>query len=346
VRTPTKRKKRFATAFVVLAAINCLGCGASGVIPHEAKAAKILSFSPPGAPNILLVVVDDLGYADISSFGGEISTPNIDALAKRGISFTRFYAPMTCSPTRAMLMTGTDNHIAGLGNMAETISDNQMELPGYEGYLNDRVVTVAERLRDAGYHTYMAGKWHLGLNYEQSAYARGFERSFALLYGAGSHFNDMVGPDLHRSRALYREDGELLETLPDSFYSTRFYTDRILENIDSQLNDSKPFFAYLSYTAPHWPLQAPDDIIDKYQGRYDDGYDVIRAQRFARMKKMGILHAHAELPPRPAFIPPWHSLTEKEKRKHAKTMEVYAAMVDELDQNIGRVLRYLEHKRI
>lgn len=304
------------------------------------------SSAPIQLPNILLIVADDLGYADLGIYGGEIHTPNINALAKSGLTLTRFYASMTCSPTRAMLLTGTDNHLAGLGNMAETLASNQVGLPGYEGFLNQRVLTLAERLKDEGYHTYMAGKWHLGREPDQSPHARGFERSFALLNGGGSHFDDKVGPVYEDPHAIYREDGELVEKLPEGFYSTHFYTSRILDNIHAQLADGKPFFSYLAYTAPHWPLQAPDEIVDKYRGKFDKGYDVIRLRRFQRMKQMGLIPSAAELPERPEFIPAWDQLTANEKRRHARNMEIYAAMVDDLDTNVGRVIEYIKNKGI
>lgn len=235
-----------------------------------------------GKPNILLIVVDDLGYADLGIFGGEINTPTIDSLASTGILLTNFHSSSVCSPTRSMLLSGTDNHLAGLGNMAEALAPNQKGKPGYEGYLNFRIVTVASLLKDANYHTYMTGKWHLGLEEETSPSARGFERSFVLLHGGGGHFNDL-GIDIDNKKALYREDKRLVD-LPSDFYSTRFYTDKLMEYISSNHGDEQPFFAYLAYTAPHWPLQAPDESIKKYKGIYDAGYDVIHNQRIERMK--------------------------------------------------------------
>jgi len=293
-------------------------------------------------PNIIVIVADDLGYTDTSTFGGSIPSPNIDSLAQEGIKLGRFYTSLTCSPTRSMLLTGVDNHLAGLGNMAETVADNQKDRPGYEGYLNESVTTMATILKDAGYHTYMAGKWHLGLEHDQSARARGFERSFILLEGGASHWSDMAGSDIHRPKATYREDGELIDELPEDFYSTDFYTDKMLGYIDSQKSDGKPVFAYFAYTSPHWPLHAPDRSLDKFVGKYDEGYDVIRAKNFERAKKMGFTPKNAVMPPRPNFIPAWDSLPEDEKIIRAKHMEAYAAMVDNLDENIGRVLSYLK----
>ena len=295
-------------------------------------------------PNILLVVADDLGYSDIGAFGSEILTPNLDELAAGGMSLTNFYSGPTCSVTRSMLMTGMDSHIAGLGNMAETVADNQMGQPGYEGHLSARVDTVAEILKSAGYHTYMAGKWHLGMHPDRSPRSRGFEQSFAMLYGAGSHFSDMAGGDAHRHPVLYRDNGLLIDELSDDFYSTTFYTDRIIEQIDSNVDDGRPFFAYLAYTAPHWPLQAPDSIIDKYRGAYDRGYDSVRQGRFAAQQKLGLFDSSIQAPQRPAYVKPWVDLSDQERTYHARNMEIYAAMVDYMDTGIGRVIDYLDKR--
>ncbi len=295
-------------------------------------------------PNILLVVADDLGYSDIGAFGSEILTPNLDELAAGGMSLTNFYSGPTCSVTRSMLMTGMDSHIAGLGNMAETVADNQMGQPGYEGHLSARVDTVAEILKSAGYHTYMAGKWHLGMHPDRSPRSRGFEQSFAMLYGAGSHFSDMAGGDAHRHPVLYRDNGLLIDELSDDFYSTTFYTDRIIEQIDSNVDDGRPFFAYLAYTAPHWPLQAPDSIIDKYRGAYDRGYDSVRQGRFAAQQKLGLFDSSIQAPQRPGYVKPWADLSDQERTYHARNMEIYAAMVDYMDTGIGRVIDYLNKR--
>jgi len=310
-----------------------------GTAPSPENAQDIQS-----RPNILLVVADDLGYSDIGAFGSEILTPNLDELAARGMSLTNFYSGPTCSVTRSMLMTGMDSHIAGLGNMAETVADNQMGRPGYEGHLSARVDTVAEILKSAGYHTYMAGKWHLGMHPDRSPRSRGFEQSFAMLYGAGSHFSDMAGGDAHRHPVLYRDNGLLIDELSEDFYSTTFYTDRIIEQIDSKVDDGSTFFAYLAYTAPHWPLQAPDSIIDKYRGAYDRGYDSVRQGRFAAQQKLGLFDSSIQAPKRPSYVKPWADLSDQERTYHARNMEIYAAMVDSMDTGIGRVIDYLDKR--
>ena len=289
----------------------------------------------------MLIVADDLGFSDIGVFGSEISTPNLDKLARKGLQLRNFYTGPTCSVSRSMLMSGRDNHIAGLGNMAETVADNQLGQPGYEGYLNDRVDTIAELLQSGGYHTYMSGKWHLGAQPEQSPKSRGFDQSFALLYGGGSHFADMAGGDAHRNPLLYRENGSLVRELPEEFYSTTYYTDRLIAQLDSNIGDDKPFFAYLAYTAPHWPLQAPDDYLDKYTGQYDEGYDVARQRRFAKQKRLGLFANEIPQPPRPHYVKAWAELEGKDQLFHARNMEIYAAMVDHMDMSIGRVIDYL-----
>jgi arylsulfatase len=232
-------------------------------------------------PNIVLIVADDMGYSDIGPFGSEIRTPNLDTLAQSGVRITNFYVGPACSPTRSMLLSGNDHHVAGMGTNAEVISPEQRGQPGYEGYLNDRVVSVASLLQDAGYHTYMAGKWHLGEEPEHDASRRGFERSFTLLQGGASHFDDEWMMCANYT-PIYREDGKRVH-LPQGFYSTEFYTDKLIDYIDNQKND-EPFFGYLAYTAVHDPLHVPDDWLNRYKGAYDAGYDEVRKQRLARME--------------------------------------------------------------
>ncbi|MGI8635823.1 MAG: sulfatase-like hydrolase/transferase, partial [Segetibacter sp.] len=240
-------------------------------------------------------MADDLGYSDLGCFGSEISTPNIDALAKQGQIFTNFYTAATCSPSRAMLLSGTDNHIAGLGNMAEQIPyfHQQVGQPGYEGYLNEKVVCIAQLMKDVGYHTYISGKWHLGLTAEQSPTAKGFERSFALLDAAANHFIPNV-----RENPFW-EDGHFTN-YPNGQYSSDVYTDKSIRFIQQDHGDEKPFFLYAAYTSPHWPLQAPPAYIEKYHGVYDIGYDSLRSLRFQSLKKKGITAQDVILPDLPA----------------------------------------------
>ena len=293
-------------------------------------------------PNFLLVVADDLGWTDLGSFGGEIETPNLDALAAEGVKFTDFHVSVSCSPTRSMLLTGTDNHIAGLGNMMEMMTPNQRGKPGYEGQLNDRVVTLAEVLRDGGYHTYLAGKWHLGHEKENYPAARGFERSFSMLYGGASHFSDMAGLFEVQTPAHYTLDGERIESLPADFYSSRSYTDFLIDAIRSNKGDGKPFFAYLAFTAPHDPLHAPEPWLSKYRGKYDDGYEVLQEKRVAGAKRLGLVPESATAPMKHSKVKPWKSLSAEARAIEARGMEVFAGMVDNLDYHFGRVVDFLD----
>jgi arylsulfatase A-like enzyme len=291
-------------------------------------------------PNILLIVADDAGYADIGSFGGDIQTPNIDALASVGVRFTQFEVSATCSPSRSMLLSGTDNHIAGLGNMAEFMAPNQKGNPGYEGYLSDRVAPVSALLKDAGYNTYMAGKWHMGDEPKHYPAARGFMRDLTLIPGGGSHMDDMWGAK--GERQLYTFNGQQLKALRPGFYSSEDYTAAIINDIEEGRGSGKPFFAYLALQAPHDPFQLPAEWLDRYKGRYDQGYDVTRALRVERMKTLGILDANATVFPRLPNVPAWTDLSAEERRHSARRMELYAAMVDNMDANVGKLIGYLK----
>jgi arylsulfatase len=291
-------------------------------------------------PNILLVVADDLGYSDIGSFGGEIQTPVLDKLASEGMRFSNFHVLPTCSPTRAALLSGNDNHVAGMGVMGEFIYPEIANLPGYAGHLVDQVATIPEILRSAGYHTYMTGKWHLGEEDEQSPFNRGFERTFTMMNGGGSHWADMR-PLSPPQGMVYRRNGERVTKPPDDFYSTKDYTDALIGFIDSNKDDGKPFFAYLSYTAPHDPLHAPVEFIEKYKSNYDDGWDVLALQRFESLKELGLVPASVAQFPSNFMTSSWETLSADQKHIYARYMEVYAAMVDYMDMSIGRLFDYL-----
>jgi arylsulfatase A-like enzyme len=313
--------------------------------PLLAAAAILIAFCMPvlaaeQRPNILLIVADDAGYADIGSFGGEIQTPNLDAIASAGVRFTQFGVSATCSPTRSMLLSGTDNHLAGLGNMAEFTAPNQKGKPGYEGYLSESVAPLPALLKDAGYNTYMAGKWHMGEEPEHYPAARGFMRDLTLIPGGGSHMDDMWGAK--GERQLYTFNGKPIPALRPGFHSSEDYTAAIISNIEENRGDGKPFFAYLALQAPHDPFQLPPEWRDRYQGRYDEGYDETRAARIARMKALGILDPEATVFPRLPTVPAWNDLPPEEKRKSARSMELYAAMVENMDANIGKLIGYLK----
>jgi len=293
-------------------------------------------------PNFLLIVADDLGWSDLGAFGGEIDTPNLDALALSGVRFTGFHTAPTCSPTRAMLLSGVDHHQAGIGTMAEALTPATAGRPGYEGYLNDRVASVAELLHQGGYRTVMSGKWHLGLTEERGPAARGFERSYALLQGLGNHFGEDQNKAWRKYDAAptYRENGKVV-SYPRGRYSADYFTDRLIGFLEEGAKDDRPFFAYLPYTTPHWPMQAPAEVIARYKGRYDEGYEALRATRLARQKELGLVPLDLQ-PHQWEGVKPWASLSPEEKAIEARKMEVYAAMVDRMDKNVGRVVETLK----
>lgn len=294
-------------------------------------------------PNILLIMADDMGYTDIGSFGGEIQTPNLDVLAEEGVRFSNFHTSVSCSPTRLMLMTGTDNHIAGLGNMGELMTPEQKGRPGYEGHLNDRVVTLAEVLRDGGYHTYMAGKWHLGDEPEHFPHARGFERSFSMLQGGASHWSDMAGLQTPSQEiAKYSMNGKELKELPQDHYSSRSFADFLIDAIRENQGDGKPFLAYFALQAAHDPIHVPEPWLSKYRGRYNEGYEVLKTKRIAGAKRAALIPEIAPAPARHPKTKPWDSLSSEEKTLESRTMEAYAGMVNNMDYHIGRVISFLK----
>jgi len=295
-------------------------------------------------PNILLIVADDMGYSDLGPFGGEIATPTLDQLANEGLRLSNFHVLPSCSPTRSVLLSGTDNHVAGMGTMGEMLTPEIQGQPGYEGYLNFQIAALPEVMREAGYHTYMVGKWHLGDSEETLPSSRGFEETFILAPGGGSHWSDQR-PLSPLQPMVYRRNGRLVEELPDDFYSTKDYTDHVLEWMRADSGDDQPFFAYLSYTAPHDPLHAPREYIDKYQGRYDGGWDVLREGRLQALKERGIVPDDARPYPRLPSVNAWDDLALHEQQEAARDMEVYAAMVDYLDEQIKRVFDYLKDAR-
>jgi arylsulfatase A-like enzyme len=312
----------------------CAGVRAEVLAPFEEAAAR------DDRPNVLIIVADDMGFSDLGAFGGtEIQTPHLDDLASRGLRLANFHALPTCAPTRAVLLTGVDNHLAGIGS--QLVSDAQRGQPGYEGFLNERVVTIAELLGAAGYRTYHSGKWHLGASPEYGPHARGFQESFALLPGGASHFAD--ARPLHPAEpTVYVRNGSVVPELPADFYSTEYYTEQLLQWLQRDAASEQPFLAYLAYTAPHDPLHAPPASIAKYRGVYDEGYEVLRERRFRGLQAAGLIPASRALPPWPWYVPRWSSLTAEQKAASRRDMEIYAAMIDYMDAQVGRVLALLE----
>jgi len=286
-------------------------------------------------PNIIIILADDMGYSDLGLFGSGIYTPNIDSLAETGLLMTQFYNASRCCPSRASLLTGLYQHQAGMGDMVTPRKE-----PAYQGFLNKNCVTIAEALKQTGYNTYMAGKWHVGSAKENWPVKRGFDHHFGLIEGASSYFH---------ATTPYRPNQKLTIALDDkpytpgkNWYSTDNFTDYALKYIKENKQTGKPFFLYMAYTSPHWPLQALPEDIAKYKGKFmNKGWDKLREERLAQMKKLGIVVANTVLPPLDSHVPEWSSLTEAEKVDWDDKMAVYAAMIDRMDQNIGRIRKLI-----
>ncbi|MSU66188.1 MAG: arylsulfatase [Opitutus sp.] len=291
----------------------------------------------PARPNILVILVDDMGFSDIGCYGSEIPTPNIDQLAAGGLRFTQYYNTGRCCPTRASLLTGLYSHQAGVGHMVEDQGEN---FPGYRGRLNDTSVTLAEVLQPAGYFTAMTGKWHVGQAAGVVPWKRGFDRS--LNAAAGGFYQ----PGHQRSQLFL--NGEKLAAddarLPKHWYTTDLWTDFGLKFIDEARAAQKPFFLYLAHNAPHFPLQAPAEDIAKFRGRYKAGWDQLRAERYARQQKLGLIDPALRLSPRTEGISAWEALTAGEQDRFDHLMAVYAACVYHLDLSIGRLMAGLRER--
>lgn len=291
---------------------------------------------PREQPNIVLILADDMGYSDLGCFGSEIATPHLDNMAREGVKMTNFYNASRCCPSRASLLTGVYPHQAGIGDMMNT-----RPYPAYQGYLNRETITIAEVLREAGYGTYMTGKWHVGQATENWPLKRGFDRYYGLIDGANSYFeNRPYRPNQKLTIAL---DNQPI-TPPQTYYSTDAYTDYAISFVDEHLSNRRaaPFFLYIAYQAPHWPLHAKPEDIARYQGRYMDGWEVIRQQRFAKQQALGLFPPETVLSPLDTtIVPDWESLSWREKVQWDERMAVYAAMVDAIDQNVGKLITYL-----
>ncbi len=304
-----------------------------------------LPLSAAERPNIILIMVDDMGFSDLGYHGGEINTPNIDALAHGGVRFSQFYNSGRCCPTRATLMTGNHPHQTGIGHM--TLSPNKKpskkpKPPAYQGYLNEHCVTIAHTLQATGYTTLMAGKWHLG-HFQKSCWPlqRGFDQYFGTISGATRFFH----PEHPRGMTLGNDLIDVpVSTTNKAFYTTDAFTDHAIQFVsDHQANaTTKPFFLYLAYTAPHWPLQAHEDDIAKYRGTYRAGWDALRASRFQRQIKLGLITNNTKLSPRTPTIPDWDSLDADKRDEMDLKMSVYAAMIDRVDQNVGKLVAHLK----
>ena len=291
-------------------------------------------------PNIVLLLADDWGFSDVGSFGGEIATPNIDDLARSGVRFSNFHVSASCSPTRSMLLTGVDNHRNGIGNMRETIPQAHVGKPGYLSVLDTNVVTIASLLKDSGYRTYVAGKWHVGKEPHNLPPARGFDRS--IVQGDSGSDNWETGKrylDLADKVSWFEDGKEAI--MPTDYYSSKFFVDKVIEYIQSGAKDNKPFFAYVAFQANHIPVQAPKEFVDKYKGKYDKGWTALRQARRDKAIALGLIPKDTPMVAMRTTAD-WDALSDKDKQYQARRMEVYAAMADAMDFHVGRLVAHLK----
>jgi len=292
-------------------------------------------------PNILIVMTDDMGWADLGSYGSEIETPNMDELATKGIRFTNFYTNPMCTPTRATFMTGVDHHVAGAGTMNLFTAPNQQGEQGYEGWLREEFKTLGDVMRQAGYATYVTGKWDLGRFPELIPRSRGFDRDFVMLDSHGSHY-DMRNIYARNPKIQFTEDGKYLKSLPNDYYSSKTYTDKMISFIEDGRKTGKPFFGYLAYQAPHDPHHVDEPWRSMYQGVYDKGWTHFHRERFKAQQKLGLLPEKTELAERYWYLPDSEYLAPIARAMLGRQMEVYAGMMTNMDHHFGRLIQYLK----
>jgi len=294
-------------------------------------------------PNIILIMSDDMGYSDIGCYGGEVETPNLDLLAENGVRFTQFYNSGRCCPTRASLMTGCYPHQVGIGHMTNTPNNHtqhDLNIPEYRGFLNKNNVTIAEALKEADYHTLISGKWHLGSSTQDEwPLQRGFDKFYGIVPGASNYFK----PEYPRGLTYMNDTISVTE---EDYYTTDIFTDYAIQFIaESQKEDeNKPFFLYLAYTAPHWPLHALQEDVDKYKGKYMDGWTALRKKRYQRMQELKLIDPEWELSSQDSKD--WNSLSDEKKEEMDLRMAIYAAMIDRMDQNIGKLTHFLKEQEL
>lgn len=291
-------------------------------------------------PNFVLLLIDDSGYTDLGVYGGEARTPNIDQLAKRGAIFTQYHTSPLCSPSRAMLLTGIDNHRTGFATIPETLPVEQQNRPGYSMRLETGVETVATRLKAEGYRSYMTGKWHLGHGKGELPDSHGFDRSFVLDASGADNWEQKPYMPYYTS-ADWFEDGKPAN-LPKDFYSSKFLVDQMITYLQKDEGKSEPFIAYIAFQALHIPVQAPREFTDNYKGVYDQGWNATREARWQRAQDRGLIPQGAPLAPLHEKLRSWESLSADERALYAKSMQVHAGMIEAMDHHIGRLIEYLK----
>ncbi len=337
----TKLLPRF---FIVLFFSALLGVVPS-VMPEmvpEMVADRAADRAAEQAPNMVLVLVDDAGLMDFGSYGGEARTPTIDQLADQGVQFSNYHTSPLCAPSRAMLLTGLDNHLTGVATIPEILTPDQATQPGYSMHLESGVQTVASILSRAGYRTYMTGKWHLGSGEGDLPNAHGFDRSFALdASGADNWEQKSYLP--YYDHAPWFEDGEPGH-LPEDFYSSAFMVDQMIEYLEKDSQDDRPFFSYIAFQAVHIPVQAPREFTDHYEGVYKDGWQALQADRFRRAQAIGLVPRGAPPPLMHPSLRPWKSLSDADKAFYERSMMVNAGMLEAMDFHLGRFVTWLKDK--
>ncbi len=293
-------------------------------------------------PNIVLILVDDAGLMDFGAFGGESCTPNIDRLAEHGMMFTNMHASPVCAPSRAMLLTGSDSHLTGVANLPEMLPQAFRGKPGYGGVLNNRVQTIATRLKALNYNTYVTGKWHLGHDENTLPTRRGFDRSF-ILDASGADNYEARGYLPFKPTAQWHADGTAVN-LPDNFYSSKTYIDKIISFHQEEKNRDNPFFSFVSFQAIHAPVQAPKEFVGHYKPIYKEGWDKLRLTRFESAKKLGFIPQNAKLNDDFPKFRKWDALTKEEQEMYITDMAVTAGMLEAMDFHIGRYVNYLTEK--
>ena len=292
-------------------------------------------------PNIVLILADDTALMDFGAYGGEASTPNIDRLAKRGMMFTNYHASPMCAPSRAMLITGSDSHLTGVPNLPIFLPPEYISQPGYEGVLNNKVQTIATRLKNNGYRTYMTGKWHLGHTETTLPSKRGFDRTFILDASGADNWEHKPYLATQDAKPPWFQDGELVD-LPDDFYSSKTYVDKMISFMKEEEEKEDPFFAFIAFQAIHIPVQAPKEFVEKYQGVYDEGWEKMKQRRFEKAKELEIIPADAKLGEILPKFEKWENISAEEKKIASNDMAVNAAMLEAMDFHIGRYIKYLE----
>ncbi|MDZ4690145.1 arylsulfatase [Terricaulis sp.] len=323
--------------------IGKLAALAATVVAVLASAGSAAQTPPAQAaqrPNIVVIVIDDAGFTDLSPYGGEASTPHIEALSERGAQFTRYYTSPLCAPSRAMLLTGVDAHRTGVSTIPEVLPPEHRGQPGYTMRLEPGVTTLATRLQASGYNTYITGKWHLGHEEADLPISHGFDRSLVLDASGADNWEPRSYMPYYRDAPWY-EGAERAE-MPANFYSSELIVDRMIEYMDADRDSSEPFFAYLGFMAVHIPVQAPPEYTARYDGVYEAGWEALRAQRWRRAQELGVVPAGAPQAGAHPNLRAWADLPAAERALYARSMQVHAGMLESMDHHIGRLMDYLE----